>query len=101
MDVSGGSTDNHLLTVTGVQNGGTYVISIVATSDHLPSEVQSANLGVLCVCVCVCARAHTRVCVCVCVCSGGLMSMYICTYGHKLHEIISGCHKIMCMLYLL
>ena len=36
MDVSGGSTDNY--TLTGLQNGDTYTISIVATSQHLPSE---------------------------------------------------------------
>ena len=34
-NVSGGSTDNHLL--TGLQNGASYTISIVGTSDHLPS----------------------------------------------------------------
>ena len=34
--VSGGSTDNYLL--TGLQNGDTYTISIVATSDDFPSE---------------------------------------------------------------
>ena len=35
-DVSGGSTDNYLL--TGLQNGESYTISIVATLQHLPSE---------------------------------------------------------------
>ena len=35
-DVSGGSTHNHLL--TGLQNGTSYNISIVGTSDHLYSE---------------------------------------------------------------
>ena len=35
MDVSGGSTDNHLL--TGLQNDTSYTISIVGTSEHLPS----------------------------------------------------------------
>ena len=34
--VSDGSTDNYLL--TDLQNGDTYTISIVATSEHLPSE---------------------------------------------------------------
>ena len=29
-------TDNHLL--TGLQNGATYTISIVGTSEHLPSD---------------------------------------------------------------
>ena len=36
MDVSGSSTDNHLL--TGLQNGDRYTISIVGTSEHLPSD---------------------------------------------------------------
>ena len=35
VDVSGGSTDNHLL--TDLQNGASYTISIVGTSEHLPS----------------------------------------------------------------
>ena len=34
--VSGGSTDNYLL--TGLQNGDTYTISIVATTEHFFSE---------------------------------------------------------------
>ena len=34
--VSDGSTDNHLL--TGLQNGDTYTISIVATTEHFFSE---------------------------------------------------------------
>ena len=36
VDVSGGSTDNHL--VTSLQSGAGYTITIVATSLHLPSE---------------------------------------------------------------
>ena len=36
VDVSGGSTDNHL--VTGLQSGAAYTITLVATSQHLPSE---------------------------------------------------------------
>ena len=36
VDVSGGSTDNH--TLTGLQNGTSYTISIVGTSEHLPSD---------------------------------------------------------------
>jgi len=36
VDVSGGSADNHLL--TGLQNGASYNISIVATSDHFFSN---------------------------------------------------------------
>ena len=35
-DVSGGSTDNYLL--TGLQNGDSYNISIVATSQHFFSD---------------------------------------------------------------
>ena len=45
-DVSDGSTDNYLL--TGLQNGESYTISIVATSQHLPSEsvtVMDIDLG--------------------------------------------------------
>ena len=41
-DVSGGSTDSH--TLTGLQNGVTYTISIVATSSQsLPSEIATAD----------------------------------------------------------
>jgi len=36
VDVSGGFTDNR--TLTGLQNGASYTISIVGTSDHLPSD---------------------------------------------------------------
>ena len=36
VDVSGGSTDNHLL--TDLQNGASYTISIVGTSDLIPSD---------------------------------------------------------------
>jgi hypothetical protein len=36
VDVSGGSTANHL--VTGLQSGISYNITVVATSQHLPSE---------------------------------------------------------------
>ena len=36
MDVSGGPTDNHLL--TGLQNGTSYNISIVGTSEHFFSD---------------------------------------------------------------
>ena len=38
--VSGGSTDNYLL--TGLTNGDTYTITIVATSDLFPSESVTA-----------------------------------------------------------
>ena len=36
MDVSGGSTANHL--VTGLQSGINYTIKVVGTSQHLPSQ---------------------------------------------------------------
>ena len=36
VDVSGGYTDNH--TLTGLQNEASYTISIVGTSEHLPSD---------------------------------------------------------------
>ena len=43
-DVSDGSTDNYLL--TGLQNGYIYTISIMATSQHLPSEsIKVMNIG--------------------------------------------------------
>ena len=37
VDLSNGSTDNYLL--TGLKNGETYTMSIVATSQHLPSQL--------------------------------------------------------------
>ena len=43
--VSGGSTDKYLL--TGLQNGQSYTISIVATSQHLPSESIAADMEVV------------------------------------------------------
>ena len=42
--VGGGSTNNYLL--TGLQNGDTYTISIVATSDLFPSDTVTADLTV-------------------------------------------------------
>ena len=42
--VSGGSTDNYLL--TGLQNGDTYTIFIVATSSSFPSESVTADMTV-------------------------------------------------------
>ena len=42
VDVSGGSTDNHLL--TGLQNEASYTISIVGTSEHLPSDRVDHNI---------------------------------------------------------
>ena len=44
-DVSGGSTDNYLL--TDLKNGESYTISIVATSQHLPSESIAADMEVM------------------------------------------------------
>ena len=44
VSVSGGSTDSE--TVTGLQNGDTYTISIVATSELLPSESVPADTSV-------------------------------------------------------
>ena len=43
--VSDGSTDNYLL--TDLQNGESYTISIVATSQHLPSESIPADMEVM------------------------------------------------------
>ena len=45
VDVSDGSKDNYLL--TGLQNGESYTISIVATSQHLPSESVAADMEVM------------------------------------------------------
>ena len=42
VDVSGGSTDNRLL--TGLQNGASYTISIVGTSEHFFSEEVEVNV---------------------------------------------------------
>ena len=42
VDVSGGSTDNHLL--TGLQNGASYTVSIVGTSEHFFSEEVEVNI---------------------------------------------------------
>ena len=44
MSVSGGSTDNE--TLTGLQNGDIYTISIAATSELLPSESVPADMSV-------------------------------------------------------
>ena len=43
MGVSDASTNNYLL--TGFQNGVSYTISIVGTSQHLPSEVMEVDIG--------------------------------------------------------
>ena len=45
MNVSDGSTDNYLL--TGHQNGESYTISIVATSQHLPSESIATDMEIM------------------------------------------------------
>ena len=42
-DVSDGSTSTH--TLTGLENGANYTISIVGTSLHLPSEVMDVDIG--------------------------------------------------------
>ena len=42
--VSDGSTETH--TLTGLVNGETYTISVVATSDNLPSESVTADMVV-------------------------------------------------------
>ena len=42
VDVSGGSTDNYL--ITGLQIGSSYIITVVATSQHLPSEKKKTNI---------------------------------------------------------
>ena len=42
--VSDGSTETH--TLTGLVNGETYTISVVATSDNLPSESVTADMAV-------------------------------------------------------
>ena len=42
-DVSGGSTNTH--TLTGLENGASYTISIVGTSLHLPSELVEVDIG--------------------------------------------------------
>ena len=44
VDVCDGSTDNYLL--TGLQNGESYTISIVATSEHFHSHSVTANMDV-------------------------------------------------------
>ena len=44
VDVSGGSTENY--TLTGLQNGDSYNISILATSEHFFSDIsQEISLG--------------------------------------------------------
>ena len=45
VNVSDGFTDNY--TLTGLQNGESYTISIVATSQHLPSESIAADMEVM------------------------------------------------------
>ena len=42
--VDGGSTDSY--TLTGLQNGATYTISIMATSQGLPSVTVTADMAV-------------------------------------------------------
>ena len=45
VDVSDGSTDNYLLIC--LQNGDSYTVSIVSTSQHLPSETVSLSNSIL------------------------------------------------------
>ena len=44
VDVSGGSTNNYLL--TGLQNGEHYTISIVAISEHFQSENMTVDMDI-------------------------------------------------------
>ena len=44
VDISGGSTDNH--TLTGLQNGASYTISIVGASEHLTSDHVTYQSGI-------------------------------------------------------
>ena len=44
VDVSDGSTDNYLL--TGIETTTSLSISIAGTSDHLPSQSLSTELGI-------------------------------------------------------
>ena len=44
VDVSGGSINEHV--VTSLQNGDSYTISIVATSQHLPSNTVTVDMDV-------------------------------------------------------
>ena len=43
VDVSDGSTNTH--TLTGLENGASYTISIVGTSLHLPSDSVEVDIG--------------------------------------------------------
>ena len=43
VDVSDGSIENYLL--TGLQNGVSYTISIVSTSQHFASELVEVDIG--------------------------------------------------------
>ena len=43
VDVSDGSTNTR--TLTGLENGASYTISIVGTSLHLPSDVVDVDIG--------------------------------------------------------
>ena len=45
VDIDGGSTDEY--TLSDLQNGETYNISIVATSQHLPSDTVDGNSVIL------------------------------------------------------
>ena len=43
VDVSDGSTNIH--TLTGLMNGASYTISIVGTSQYLPSDIVEVDIG--------------------------------------------------------
>ena len=45
VDIDGGSTDEY--TLSDLQNGDTYTISIIATSQHLPSDTVDGNSVIL------------------------------------------------------
>ena len=57
--VSGGSTDNYLL--TGLQNGDTYTISVAAMAGQFTSDSVTPGMAVgLGKCMCVCCTVHTK-----------------------------------------
>ena len=87
VDVSDGSTSTR--TLTGLMNGASYIISIVCTSLHLPSEVVEVDIGLgerysstylsTCTCMhvctypCTCVHDYAHTCTCTC-------TLYMCTY---------------------
>ena len=73
VDVSGGSTDNYLL--TGLQNGTTYTISIVAISDHFFSKNISVRMIQLIIAANKCACNHAGPVI------GGMIASSVFTVG--------------------